>query len=193
MPPSVGLPMISPPLKALACWSEGAAEVQWKCWRCEWRAEGWGLQKQLAVFPPAGVKAGRQTGHECPDSSYPYEGSGCSCVRQASAGSVWGWVHGAVLRTAGTLRVLRLPCAGKSVLKLQAGFGPGGSKLQIQTPLQVSEEAETEEETWTLDWTGSASPGTFAPCGETAESLAPPMDLPSEGRSSWPRLAGGWR
>lgn len=145
------------------------------------------------MFLPGGVKAGRPTGHGCPDSSSPYAGSGCSCVRQASAGSVWGLVHDAVLGTAGTQRVPRLQCAGKSVLKLQVGFGLGDSKLPIQMPLRASEGAETAEETWRLDWRDSASPETFAPCVETAESLDLPKDLPSEGKSSWPQLAGGWR
>lgn len=88
--------------------------------------EGWGLQRQLVVFPPGGVKAGRQTGPGYPGSSYLYEGSGCSCVRQASAGSVWGWVHDAVLGTTGNQRVLHSPSTGKSVLKLRVGFAQAG-------------------------------------------------------------------
>lgn len=144
-------------------------------------------------FPPGEVKAGRQTGPGYPGSSYLYEGSGCSCVRQASAGSVWDWVHGAVLRTTGNQKVLRLPCTGKSVLKLQAGFGQVGWRLQIRTPLRTPEGVETEEETWRLGWTGSASPGTFAPYEETAESLDPPGDSPFEDKSSWLQPAEEWR
>ena len=85
--------------------------------------EGWGLQKQLVGFPPGEVRAARQIGPGYPGLSYLYEGSGCSCVRQASAGSVWDWVHGAVLRTTENQKVLRLPCTEKSVLKLRAGSG----------------------------------------------------------------------
>lgn len=155
--------------------------------------EGWGLLRQLVVFRPGGVKAGRQTGPGYPGSSYLYEGSGCSCVRQASAGSVWDLVHGAVLGTTGNQKVLRSPCTGKSVLELQAGFGQVGWRLQIQTPLRTPEGVETEEETWRRGWRGSASPGTFAPYGETAESLDPPGDSPFEDKSSWPQPAVEWR
>ena len=79
--------------------------------------EGWGLQMQLVALPLGGVKAVMQTGPECPDSGCQYEGSGCSCEKQASAGSVWGWAHGVAQGTTGTPKVLHWPCTGKSVQK----------------------------------------------------------------------------
>lgn len=154
---------------------------------------GWGLQRQLVAFPPGGGKVGRQTGPGYPGLSYLYEGSGCSCARQASAGSVWGWVHGAVLGTTGNQRVLHLPCTGKSVLKLRVGFVQVGWRLRIQKPLRTPGGVETEEETWRLGWPGSASHGTVAPYEETAESLDLPGDSPFADKSSWPQPAEEWQ